>query len=500
MPSLNLNSLELNRGVLNTTKLFLLLVVFQLTTLLVAFSYNKTLMIFYVLGLAIPLYLLFIPFEPILGYLAMFSATGLDFLAEIGRTEGAVVYVQFTYFHVAFGITFIAVLMNMVMKRSLAFPSLSLWPPLLMFLLINFISLIYTPEFPTAVWTCVRFLALAILTWMTIKVVDREWKVSFLLWIFILVPFAISVLSIYQITTSGSFYSEMVYRAASALGLVVFRATGTFQNPNKLASFIMIGSVVSFGLLFDKNFGKYLRIILLVCFFVIVGGIIATFSRGGWLATLSGLLMILLLHKKWSYFAVIFAVIFLMVFYLVIQHPDIILAVLYRFGTIFDPSSDDSSSSRLSLIRSGIWMWQDHPIFGVGLEGYAPMMKYYFDPSMPTPTLHVVEPHTVQIEMLAELGLVGFTIFVWFFFTILFHGIHKLRTMQKPFLKNGLIIAISYYVALFVNYTFSTDMLDNNLWITIGLIYAIPLIEQYSSSGSADTDDSGFVALLEPSS
>jgi len=91
----------------------------------------------------------------------------------------------------------------------------------------------------------------------------------------------------------------------------------------------------------------------------------------------------------------------------------------------------------------------------------------------------VKESHTLQTKILAEQGLIGFTIAVWLFFTILFHGVRSLWVIKDDYLRNIQIAYIALLIGFFINFAFASDPFNNTFWMTIGLIYAIPLIEEY---------------------
>ncbi len=125
-------------------------------------------------------------------------------------------------------------------------------------------------------------------------------------------------------------------------------------------------------------------------------------------------------------------------------------------------------------------MWQDHPIFGVGGGGFPYYAFDYIDPDMPRVVSSVKEAHTLQVKILAEQGLVGFSIAVWFFFTVLFDGIRSIRTMKDIYFKKIQIGFVALFVGFIANFTFASDMHNNIFWITIGVIYAIPIVYRKS--------------------
>ncbi len=481
---MKVHALDIERGGLNIWRIFWFLAAFEALMLLAMwfgdqFLYNDLKFYAYLAGiLIVPLFLVLTPVEPTIGILLMVIATGFDFLGRITRASEGNVNFNLTYFHIALLITFISTFLNLVLRRRTVIYSCDLWPPLIVFYIVLSYSLIYTPDFPDGMMTFVRIVVMGLITLIVIESVDKPWKVSFVMWILVLIPAAISVLTVYQLMTQGSFYAPKVTKMATSLGLAVYRSTGTFDNPNKLACFLMIGIIVAFSMLFlqERKFGA--RFILVSSLILTGVGILSTFSRAGWISSIAGMLLIVALHKKWSYFAILGGILLFVTILLTIKIPQLWEVIIDRFASIFDPSSDDSSSSRLSLIRSGIWMWQDHPLFGVGLRGFPKMYYDYVDPSMPHVLMEVNEPHTIQFEILAEEGLIGFVVFTWLMLTIFFQGIRTAFILKNPYLRNAQIACTALFIAFMVNFTFATDLTNNLFWVTIGMIYAIPHVDK----------------------
>ena len=250
-----------------------------------------------------------------------------------------------------------------------------------------------------------------------------------------------------------------------------------FQNPNFLAGFLMIGVTMAFGMLFIKKYKLPVKIILAVCVGVISIAVVSSFSRGGWLSTAAAVFVIILLHRRWSYFVLMLCLLIITLTITSIKFPHIMLSALERFTTIFNPA-ETASSSRLSLIRTGIWIWQDHPILGVGVGGFPYYVFDYLDPDVPRTLANIKEAHTLQFKILAEVGIIGLTIAVWFFFTVLFDGIRSIKTMKDDTLKTIQIGLVALFVGYITNFTFASDLLNNIFWITVGVIYAVPLVDK----------------------
>ncbi len=486
--------LKLKHNEINALKVFWALFAFLGLTMVMYFigDYfffnNPKFYIYCVSIILVPIFLLLVPLEPVVGLQLMFITTGLDFLARITKSTGSVNF-NFTYFHIALLITFVSTFFNLLIKRRTYIRSTNLWMPLIMFFLVLAMSLIYTPNFPDGAMTFVRVVVMGLIALTVIESVDSIGKLKFVLWGMVLIPVGVSLLTIYQLFTQGSFYAPKVVKMATSLGLAVYRSTGTFDNPNKLACFLMVGIIVPFGLVFERKLNRPTKYVLVISILLSSVGILSTFSRAGWVSTLFGLAIIVAINKKWSFYVAFIGVVIFLMILLSIKMPQLWEVVFDRFGSIFDPSGDSSSSSRISLIRTGIWMWQDHPIFGIGIRGFPIMYYDYVDPAMPHILIEVCEPHTLMFEILAEEGLVGLVIATWLFMTIFVHGVKTALTMNTYYLRLAQSTCTALYAAFHINFALATDLTNNTFWMAIGLMYAIPYLDRKLDAGKENAQD-----------
>jgi O-antigen ligase len=109
------------------------------------------------------------------------------------------------------------------------------------------------------------------------------------------------------------------------------------------------------------------------------------------------------------------------------------------------------------------------------------------DPDMPQGMIFVKEAHTIQAKILAEQGLIGITVAFWLFFTILFHGIRSIKPIKDDFLKNTQIGLTALFIGFIVNFTFASDPFNNMFWITIGFLYAVPLVDNMHVPETGDS-------------
>lgn len=464
----------LNRGIADHRRALWLALLMTLISFAFFLTGDRNLMIGYAVMVVAPLVLLFLPKEPVIGIPLMFIATGFDAFGSIVEAGSAF---TLTYFHVTMVLTFLSVFLNKLLRNDTRIPTANIWPPLLAFLTMMAVSLLYTKLFIDGFLELVRLSVLLLLALSVMICVDTEKRTKLVIWSFIIVPALVSAYSIYEIITEGSFFASAVTRVATELGIPVFRSTGTFRNPNVMACFLMTGVTIGFGELLAVRRSLIKRVLLVVLVSVTSIGVIASFSRAGWLSTGVAVFLVVLFHRRWKYFAVFAAIIGVVLLVLSIKFPQILIATFDRFISIFNPFAEESSSSRISLIKTGFWMWQDHPLMGVGAGSHPYYAPYYTDPNMPPLLLWVVDPHTIQLKILAEEGIIGLTIATWFVMTVLIDGFRSVKTMANDYFRHLQIAFIALFIGFIVNFTFGQDMLNNMFWISVGVMYALPLVD-----------------------
>lgn len=470
-------------GLISPMKTLFILIALELLTMWFFLFTEPVSIIYYVAIMLVPVFIILIPVEPTIGLAAMVITTGMDYFGSV--SSGPSNYGTFTYFHLAMILTFISTGLNIMARRKFTLPSLSIFPPLICFLLMYVISFTRTPSSAAAdaLFTIARILMLSTLIFVAVTVIDTRQKLYALIGVIILTTVVLSSMTLYQMFNEGTFFAPIVIKMANTIGLPVFRASATFMNPNSLACFLMVGAAIAFAAMFIKENPFYLKVIIFLSVLVINLGLIASFSRGGWVSTFFAFSLIVIFHRKWSYFWYLGLFLFFCLIIISIKVPRLWEVVFERFGSIFNAQEDASSSGRLALIKTGIWMWMDHPIFGVGLRAFPALYDQYLDPSMPQVLSHVHEAHTIQAEILAEFGLIGLSVASWLCFTVVFEGIRTINRMQSNVLRCLQIGFVSLFAGYIMNFTFATDITNNIFWLTVGLIYTVPQLDNQTSPG-----------------
>jgi putative inorganic carbon (HCO3(-)) transporter len=136
---------------------------------------------------------------------------------------------------------------------------------------------------------------------------------------------------------------------------------GLFDNPNDLAlhlvTIIPIALALSFG---SRN--PLTKLLSVVTVLLMIGGIVSTFSRGGFLAFLAvGILLIWKLARRSRWLIPVVAA------------PLVIAFVLFAPGgyrTRLATTGDDSSMARFDDLKRSLFIAARHPLLGVGMDNY----------------------------------------------------------------------------------------------------------------------------------
>ena len=123
-----------------------------------------------------------------------------------------------------------------------------------------------------------------------------------------------------------------------------------------------------------------------------------------------------------------------------------------------------SGHARLLSWFQAFQVFLDHPILGVGIQGYGPEMHargYYLDRPA-----EQVRTTMLYLEILAEFGLVGFTLFIWW----VFYPIIKLWEYRNDEFVSGVVSALLSMVIMF---PFIQNWWRPYLWIAWVMAYSL---------------------------
>ena len=437
-------------------------------------------------------FLLYLPVYPQIVLPLMIVATALDFGGVVikGIRVSGSIETSVMAFHLAGGLGIIFCAASILWKKRTLLPRLKVIVPLVLFLSLIGISTLYAPEKSAAVFSFFRILFLSLIIFVTVVLVQSKKIVTLVLISFIGCAVVTAGAGTYQAITAQYFLPAQFMRE---IGMGFTRATATFTNPNAFATFLMAAAVISFALLINLKLSWPTKIMLIVAFLGLLIGLVASFSRANWLATAIGLFLVALLSKKIKALFPLLAIILCIVLIAGLFSSNFRDLVLGRFISIFVIFSEFKSAARVSstariyLVEAALSMFWDHPLLGVGARGFPELFDKYRPVGYPI-WCPVRESHTYLATVLAEFGIVGFFLFLWFIVTVIKEGLAGVRSIGDHYLKIAEIGFVAVFIAYQVNMLFTAYIHDNFFWLLTGMLFATKEIGQRLSHSDRNED------------
>ncbi|MDW8403086.1 O-antigen ligase family protein [Chloroflexus sp.] len=196
----------------------------------------------------------------------------------------------------------------------------------------------------------------------------------------------------------------------------------------------------------------------------------------GWLPTLVGLLAMAFFVSR-------------RVFFVLIIITTLNLAMgpgRVYIDQVVNQNIEEGGLGRLEIWQRNLAIVQQHWLFGTGVAGYAPYnMTYYREDARST--------HNNYFDILAQFGVVGFGIWVWFAIASLWYGWRTIQLAPPGMLRTTAIVATSGWFAaqcsmmlgdwvlpFLYNQTVAGYKYTMYSWIFVGLLISVRQLAQRS--------------------
>lgn len=238
---------------------------------------------------------------------------------------------------------------------------------------------------------------------------------------------------------------------------------------------VAVGAAIAMGMAIHMRFGSRKQLATLAAlscclFFLFISG-----ARGALLSTIVASLFMLTLHRPKfqdgrvyvphallaagvSTLALIFYITYLL-------YTGQNTTTINRFLQIFDQADDPllrSGANRFDYFAGAYRAWLDSPVFGQGLKGFSIFFCGYEQQGC--------SPHNVFLQLLADFGIIGFSIFMGFIF-VAFSSIASRKNSNDPLLAIILMIC----VILLINALVAIDIATTHfVYFFLGLLALRP--------------------------
>jgi len=230
------------------------------------------------------------------------------------------------------------------------------------------------------------------------------------------------------------------------------RSYATLLNPNVLGSSLVLIIPIVFSLLLYTS-KKAKKVGLAVSFVVMVICLTFTYSRASWLA-LVGLMIFFLMIKKRKRFIIGLVLAVISAILIFTPSTNRRLSLVFNFGF--------SIKERIYGWESALQMIHDHPLTGIGINTFEHVYPQY---QLPQAKESLVHAHNIFLEIGAEMGLPGLIALLWLFIRAFTMGWRALKKTKNVYLQSLLTGLLGSLVAFVINEQFSYSWIIHNFFI-----------------------------------
>jgi probable O-glycosylation ligase (exosortase A-associated) len=367
----------------------------------------------------------------------------------------------------------------------------------LAFLVAAVLSNITSIWFSSSVETTIEILKISIFYFAAILLLDNTKRIVNYITLYLLSVGFVSLIQIYTYLTIGLTRST----GRGGYGIIVGGTTilggggalkMSSQGVNGVGGYssYFMANASEFGLalvvayplcyyLFRGAQSRLLKILSLTLLAAFLVSIVFTGSRGAFVGLLATIIYLLLKEKKLIMGSVVLAMLAVPAYYLVSD------SYVERIESISEYEEDESVGIRFQLWRAAIDMVADYPIFGIGTGNFPNAYGGTYR-AKDSQNLYW-SPHNVFIQIITEMGLVGFTIYILFIASIFWINIRTRKLLEQLedqkilyYLTNGIdVILVGYIVAgQFITATYYPHLFQFSVWASAIYLIARRMVNQ----------------------
>lgn len=272
------------------------------------------------------------------------------------------------------------------------------------------------------------------------------------------------------------------------------RAVATFDNPNMLATYLILTAPFIWVHMRNKEFTVSGRIISGIGSLASIVCVVLTWSRGGWLGMIAAIIVFLLINYKHTF--KYFLVLGLSSPVWIAALPD---SVIRRFTSI-GSLADSSTYYRLFTWKGSLKMLAEYYPGGIGVGESAFAQIYPLYSYIGTET--TVHSHNLYLELALELGVIGLVVFAFIMFMVVQRGFGCIKYNSENRLTVAFVsAALSGLVAAFVHGMFDHIWYNYRVffmfWVVAALLCAFAnvypkkntvVVKNYNADEAASLD------------
>ena len=126
----------------------------------------------------------------------------------------------------------------------------------------------------------------------------------------------------------------------------------------------------------------------------------------------------------------------------------------------------------MKLYKSGLAVFKDYPIFGVGNKNYRVITTKNIETKINDNYLLNTHPHQIYIEFLSEHGLVGSVILLSIFFYLIFKNFKIIILTRNSIQLGCFTYVVLNFMPILPSGSFFNDFSSSLFWINLSIMYA----------------------------
>lgn len=280
-------------------------------------------------------------------------------------------------------------------------------------LLLAFVGLLSVPlaiDRSRAWWTLLDFFKVVVMFIVMVNVVRTQRRLDSLIVLVFIVSVLLSVGAINDYRLG-----RLVQRGERIQGVL----GGLFSNPNDLALHLVTIIPLSVAMFYGTR-SLLKKILLFGAGLTMVGGVIATFSRAGFIG-LVAIILVLSWKLARRYRVMVLALGAIVIVVMLALSP---AAYVNRIST----SGDDSATTRFDDLKRSLFIAAHHPLLGVGMDNY----QIYSNREKAT--------HNAYTQVASEMGLIALGLYLSF----LIRALKNLRRIES----SAALRSKTYYLSI----------------------------------------------------
>jgi O-antigen ligase len=282
--------------------------------------------------------------------------------------------------------------------------------------------------------------------------------------------------TVQSLTGTGAGFAGSSVRAVGTLG------EEGVMSMAMLVTYAMIVAIALYAGLRDRRRWLGLLLALALAF-----PLVASLSRGFWIAAAVGVVVVLFLSqpRRAAVLVVAGGLVVAMLAGVAGEGSGVLEERFSSIFTSFSPSTADQSvKDRYALWTASVGMWTNHPVTGVGIKNFPIFMNTYIPLSFAGGTgasaVEIQSPHNMYMLVLSEQGFLGILAFMVFLSSLGVGAVRRLGSLEKSSTEGifGLVVLgflATYLISsLYGDFGGSTMVLDAVLfgcliWLASGV-------------------------------